>query len=60
MATTPAPTGPSVSVCMAVYNGARWLTPQLDSILVELRSDDEIERGSEKCVQLARTINRNV
>ena len=42
MATTPAPTGPSVSVCMAVYNGARWLTPQLDSILVELRSDDEI------------------
>lgn len=42
MDTTPAPSGPRVSVCMAVYNGARWLTPQLESILGELRSDDEI------------------
>lgn len=32
----------TVSVCMATYNGARFLRPQLESILAELRADDEI------------------
>lgn len=31
-----------VSVCMAVYNGARYLRPQLDSILSQLGPADEL------------------
>lgn len=31
-----------VSVCMAVHNGARFLRPQLASILAQLRSGDEV------------------
>lgn len=30
------------SVCMAVYNGAAFLRPQLQSILEQLRADDEL------------------
>ncbi|KQR49526.1 hypothetical protein ASF87_12380 [Microbacterium sp. Leaf161] len=33
---------PSVSVCMATYNGAAYLREQLDSILAELRPDDQV------------------
>jgi len=33
---------PSVSVCMATYNGAEYLREQLDSILAELRPDDQV------------------
>lgn len=32
----------NVSVCMATYNGAKYLTAQLDSILEQLGADDEI------------------
>lgn len=31
-----------ISVCMATYNGARFITRQLESILVQLRIDDEV------------------
>lgn len=31
-----------ISVCMATYNGARYLRPQLDSILDQLGPDDEL------------------
>jgi glycosyltransferase involved in cell wall biosynthesis len=31
-----------VSVCMAVHNGSRFLQPQVDSILSQLRPDDEL------------------
>ncbi len=31
-----------VSVCMATYNGAQFLRPQLDSILAQLGPDDEL------------------
>lgn len=31
-----------ISVCMATYNGARFLREQLDSILQQLKHDDEI------------------
>src|SRR5690348_15623759 len=31
-----------VSVCMAVHNGARFLRPQVDSILSQLRQSDEL------------------
>ena len=32
----------NVSVCMAVYNGAAYLRPQIESILAQLTSDDEL------------------
>lgn len=35
-------TGPRVSVCMATYNGERYLREQLDSILLELEPGDEV------------------
>ncbi len=31
-----------ISVCMAVYNGSAYLEPQMDSILSQLRSVDEV------------------
>jgi glycosyltransferase involved in cell wall biosynthesis len=31
-----------ISVCMAVFNGERYLTEQLQSILMQLRNDDEV------------------
>ncbi len=31
-----------ISVCMATYNGEKYITEQLESILVQLRSQDEI------------------
>src|SRR5271154_3853296 len=33
---------PSVSVCMAVYNGAQYIREQVASILPQLGRDDEI------------------
>ncbi|ALX66682.1 glycosyltransferase [Microbacterium sp. XT11] len=32
----------TASVCMATYNGAKYLMPQLESILTQLRPDDEL------------------
>ena len=40
---------PSVSVIMALYNGAAYLSPQLDSIVSQLAPEDEfliIDDGS--------------
>ena len=31
-----------ISVCMATYNGERYLLPQLESILSQLGPDDEL------------------
>lgn len=31
-----------ISVCMATYNGSRWIEEQLLSILLQLQSDDEV------------------
>ena len=33
---------PSISVCMAAYNGERYITAQLESILVQLSDNDEV------------------
>lgn len=33
---------PSVSICMAAYNGERYITPQLQSILGQLSDNDEV------------------
>lgn len=38
----PMPSRPSVSVCMAAYNGAEHIQEQLDSILAELGPGDEV------------------
>jgi glycosyltransferase involved in cell wall biosynthesis len=38
----PADIGPTVSVCMATYNGARYVEAQLGSILAELEPGDEV------------------
>jgi glycosyltransferase involved in cell wall biosynthesis len=35
-------TTPRVSVCMALYNGEKYLREQLDSVLAELRVNDEL------------------
>lgn len=32
----------NISVCMAVYNGAAYLRPQMQSILAQLRENDEV------------------
>jgi glycosyltransferase involved in cell wall biosynthesis len=31
-----------ISVCMATYNGARWIEQQLESVLAQLDEDDEV------------------
>lgn len=31
-----------ISVCMATYNGSRYLKPQIDSIIAQLKPDDEL------------------
>ena len=33
---------PGISVCMAAYNGERYITAQLQSILVQLSDNDEV------------------
>jgi glycosyltransferase involved in cell wall biosynthesis len=35
-------TAPAVSVCMATWNGARWVGEQLESILAQLGPSDEV------------------
>ncbi len=51
------PSAPSVSVCMATYNGQRWLPEQLSSILTELDVDDEVvivdDASTDDTVQVA-------
>ncbi|HEY5482722.1 MAG TPA: glycosyltransferase [Propionibacteriaceae bacterium] len=50
---------PPVSVCMATYNGARYLRPQLDSILAQLEADDELlvqdDGSSDDTVEILRS-----
>ena len=33
---------PSISVCMSAYNGERYITAQLQSILNQLEAEDEV------------------
>jgi GT2 family glycosyltransferase len=48
-----------ISVCMATYNGARYLRPQLDSILTQLDPDDELlvqdDGSSDDTVEIVRS-----
>jgi glycosyltransferase involved in cell wall biosynthesis len=50
----------SISVCMAVYNGERYLEEQLRSILVQLGDDDEViivdDRSADRSMQLVKNM----
>lgn len=50
----------TVSVCMATYNGARYVREQIESILVQLGADDEVvvvdDSSSDATVELIRGI----
>jgi GT2 family glycosyltransferase len=52
---------PAISVCMAAYNGARYITVQLQSILSQLTEEDEVivvddasTDGTRECVRSLR------
>lgn len=50
----------NISVCMATYNGARYLAPQLASIIAQLEPDDEVvvvdDASTDDTAQLLRTL----
>lgn len=52
---------PSVSVCMATYNGARYVREQLESILSQLDAGDEVivvdDASSDETVEIVRSLN---
>ncbi len=55
------PKRPSVSVCMATYNGAPFIRKQVDSILLQLNEGDELivsdDYSSDETVAIIRGIN---
>ena len=50
-----------ISVCMATYNGACFINQQLDSILTQLSTDDEIiisdDNSTDNTVELIQSYN---
>lgn len=50
-----------VSVCMATYNGEKYIRPQLDSILKQLSLDDEViisdDSSTDKTVDIIKSYN---
>ena len=50
-----------ISVCMATYNGAKYIRKQIDSILCQLGKDDELiisdDNSSDDTVKIIRNIN---
>jgi glycosyltransferase involved in cell wall biosynthesis len=51
---------PKISVCMATYNGERHIEEQLRSILIQLRSTDEVVIVDDASTDLTRTIIQEV
>lgn len=53
----------SVSVCMATYNGGKYVKEQIDSILPQLEKDDELiivdDSSKDNTVDIIKTINDN-
>ncbi|MDO4899388.1 glycosyltransferase [Actinomyces sp.] len=52
---------PRVSVCMATYNGERYVEKQIESILAQLGTDDELvvvdDASTDATVEIVRSIN---
>lgn len=52
---------PGVSVCMATYNGARYLNQQIESILEQLEDSDELvvvdDASTDESAQIVRSYN---
>ena len=50
-----------ISVCMATYNGEKFIKEQIDSILVQLSSEDELiisdDGSNDKTLEIIRQIN---
>lgn len=53
----------SLSVCMATYNGENFIAEQISSILLQLKSDDELiivdDCSKDNTVQIIRNFNNN-
>ncbi|WP_454112204.1 glycosyltransferase [Microbacterium aurum] len=60
MDSAPGAIPPRVTVCIAMYNGDRWIRSQLTSILDELESDDEVvvvdDASTDTSVDVVRSI----
>ncbi len=52
---------PRVSVCMATYNGERYIKQQIDSILCQLGPNDELiisdDKSKDKTIEIIKSIN---
>jgi glycosyltransferase involved in cell wall biosynthesis len=50
-----------ISVCMATYNGQKYIKEQLDSILIQLKNDDEViisdDSSSDKTTEIVKAYN---
>lgn len=50
-----------ISVCIATYNGEKYIKSQLDSILIQLDTDDEIiisdDSSTDKTIQIIKSFN---
>ncbi len=50
-----------ISVCIPTYNGAKYIKEQLESILVQLKEDDEVivsdDRSSDKTIEVIESLN---
>lgn len=50
-----------ISVCIATYNGEKYIKDQLDSILVQLHTDDEIiisdDSSTDKTIEIIKSFN---
>lgn len=49
-----------ISVCMATYNGEKYLKEQLDSILKQIKSSDELIISDDGSTDSTCTIIRNI
>ena len=49
-----------ISVCMATYNGEKYLKEQLDSILKQIKSSDELIISDDGSTDLTCTLLRSI
>lgn len=50
-----------ISVCMATYNGEKWIKRQIESILIQLKSEDELivsdNYSTDKTIEIIKSFN---